>query len=476
MNSYKNNSSAFLLCSLLLLLVVLPLKKTVAQNPIILEVNATNIHGEPAVVATAYKAGSCLLGLLPAIRVRASGNFSTTTIPTPGATPPLNYINLLIQQIAGVSVDMLGTKYLVTLSTSDKTIFQGLAQAIQNSGNVDVRFSIPAAVMAANTFYAGTFNTGLVFTTTTLGCSNTFNNNLQLNILPFIDLTTPAPLTISVNSFDQFRTLGANAQQSFINTRTVPINMQVKGNAVFNFSGPAGILNPNTGIQNMKVAISSPATGTAIALSAAYQNIPGATSLAVPVKNTETDILTYSLSPSDLVAGFMQSGTYSNSIYSQITDSRSLPSNPAPAVNLVTPLSIQVADLQEIRLNQTVINLAFNNLADYQNGIAVNTSNHITISKTNPFDVYVKSNTNVLVNGTNSIPVSCLQIGPASGQTDMLPITLSTTAQKVISGAKPCLDRNFNVKYSIAADKVPLLLGKPPGTYTTTVTYSFTAP
>lgn len=277
-------------------------------------------------------------------------------------------------------------------------------------------------------------------------------------------------------SFDQFRTLGANAQQSFINTRTVPINIQVKGNAVFNFSGPAGILNPNTGIQNMKVAISSPATGTAIALSAAYQNIPGATSLAVPVKNTETDILTYSLSPSDLVAGFMQSGTYSNSIYSQITDSRSLPSNPAPAVNLVTPLSIQVADLQEIRLNQTVINLAFNNLADYQNGIAVNSSNHITISKTNPFDVYVKSNTNVLVIGTNSIPVSCLQIGPASGQTDMLPITLSTTAQKVISGAKPCLDRNFNVKYSIAADKVPLLLGKPPGTYTTTVTYSFTAP
>jgi len=109
------------------------------------------------------------------------------------------------------------------------------------------------------------------------------------------------------------------------------------------------------------------------------------------------------------------------------------------------------------------------------NGVAVNIPNHLTISKTCAYDVYVKASSENLVNGTYSIPVSCISIGPGSGQAGISSVSLSSTAQKIITGASPCLDRNVDIKYSIPAEKIEQVLGHPAGTYSTTITYSCVA-
>lgn len=444
-----------------------------AQTTINLNVTPSNISAVPSVTAISFNAPNCIAVLAGLIKARATGNFTTTTMPAPSPLPPLNSIHMVITKV-GTSVLSLSSVTPIDLTTAQQTMFSNLLSLLSSGGAVEIAYSI---INRPPTYYAGTYTTQLEFQATGLVlCVQTVNATLNLNVQPFINTVQSQPITLQINSFQQFRSSGATASQSITNIRTVPVSIGLKGQAQFDYTGPAGIMSPNTSIQRVQARLNMPVTGSYQALSSSYQNLPGATNLGIPAGNQGTIKIDYALSPAALVSGFMQAGTYSNSIYGQFSDARATPSNPAITVNTLTPLTVEVADLQEMHINQPEVSLSFNQLSDYQNGISVDIPGHLTISKTNPFDVYVKAQSSSLVNGTYTIPVDCLQIGPAAGQTSVQTVTLSTTGQKLISGEAPCLDKNYNIRYSIPADKIPSLLGKPPGTYTTTVTYSFTAP
>lgn len=444
-----------------------------AQTTINLNVTPSNISAVPSVTAISFNAPNCIAVLAGLIKARATGNFTTATMPAPSPLPPLNSIHMVITKV-GTSVLSLSSVTPIDLTTAQQTMFSNLLSLLSTGGAVEIAYSI---INRPSTYYAGNYTTQLEFQATGLVlCVQTVNATLNLNVQPFINTVQSQPITLQINNFQQFRSSGATASQSITNTRTVPVSIGLKGQAQFDYTGPASINNPNTTIQQVQARLNMPVTGSYQTLSSSYQNLPGATNLGIPAGNQGTIKIDYTLSPAALVSGFMQAGTYSNSIYGQFSDARATPSNPATAVNTLTPLTVVVADLQEMHINQPEVSLSFNQLSDYQNGISVDIPGHLTISKTNPFDVYVKAQSSSMVNGTYTIPVDCLQIGPAAGQASVQTVTLSTTGQKLISGEAPCLDKNYNIRYSIPADKIPSLLGKPPGTYTTTITYSFTAP
>lgn len=148
----------------------------------------------------------------------------------------------------------------------------------------------------------------------------------------------------------------------------------------------------------------------------------------------------------------------------------------AAAVQRNPTLTVNVADIGELRVNPADISMSFTSLSDYQNGVSSGLNNALTISKTTAYDVYVKAASSNLVNGSNTIPISCVSIGSPSGDPGVENITLSATAQKIITAAAPVIDRQVGLRYQIEADQVAQAMGKPPGTYSTTITYSFVAP
>lgn len=467
-------ASGLLVMSFTLCLIIT--QKAAAQGPVNLQIDASNILNPPPVTISSLTLPGCLLSVAANLSVNATDQFNTTTTPPPESPekPLIGDITMLIKKVNGNTVDLSLGVVPVTLSTQPQPMSQSLLSLLKGQGLVDIQYTINKG---SKTYTAGVYTTTLNFVLSGLLCTPApVTNTLNLRVLPFINPVAPQPLTIQINSFDQFRSSGAAVSQSITHTRTVPMTLQLKGSDPFTFTGSAGIVNPSTSIQKLQARLNMPVMGTYQSLGPGYQNLSGAINLAEPSGNQGSLKIDYNLTPAALVSGFMQAGTYSSSIYTQYSDARSTPSNPAATVNTLTPLTIQIADLQEIKINQSAININFNQLSDYQNGVSVDIPNHLTVSKTNPFDIYVKAQSNTLNNGQNAIPVNCIEIGPVAGQSTIQKVTLSTTAQKIISGEAPCLDKSYSVRYSIPSEKVPSLIGKPPGTYTTTITYSFTAP
>ena len=102
----------------------------------------------------------------------------------------------------------------------------------------------------------------------------------------------------------------------------------------------------------------------------------------------------------------------------------------------------------------------------------------MVVTSSKYFDVKVKANGNNFVNGSNVIPVNILQIKAVDGGTMVglfNEITLSTKDQKLVWVAIQGAEKSLNIQYSISAENAArVLLGKPAGTYSQTVTYSTT--
>ena len=139
-------------------------------------------------------------------------------------------------------------------------------------------------------------------------------------------------------------------------------------------------------------------------------------------------------------------------------------------------LEVVVSDLGELIANQQAVNLRFTTTSHYVNGVSQDMPAHLKISKTTPYNLYVRATTENFASGPNTIPLSVMKIGPMNGQTGMNTISLSTTAQQLIQAADPVIDRLLNIKYSIPATETDHLLNKPPGTYSTSIIFSFVAP
>lgn len=148
-----------------------------------------------------------------------------------------------------------------------------------------------------------------------------------------------------------------------------------------------------------------------------------------------------------------------------------------------TSVNINLADVLAMDVGTAAsggtVDFNYLNTADYNSQKNVTVQNSLVIISSKNFDIKVKSEGANFVSGTNVIPVDILQVKAIPGGTSMgtmNEVTLSTSDQVLVSNAASGAKQSLNIAYSISAEKASkVLLGKPKGTYTQTVTYTATA-
>jgi hypothetical protein len=148
-----------------------------------------------------------------------------------------------------------------------------------------------------------------------------------------------------------------------------------------------------------------------------------------------------------------------------------------------TSVNIILADIISIDEGSVAsggaVDFNYVNTTDYNSSKSVTVPNSLVINSSKNFDVKIKSEGANFVNGANLIPVDVLQVKAISGGSlmgTMNEVTLSAADQVLVSNATLGSKQTLNIAYSISAEKASkVLLGKPKGAYTQTVTYTATA-
>jgi len=148
-----------------------------------------------------------------------------------------------------------------------------------------------------------------------------------------------------------------------------------------------------------------------------------------------------------------------------------------------TSVNIILADIISVDAgtvaSQGAVDFNYVNTTDYNSSKNVTVPNSLVIISSKNFDVKVKSEGANFVSGANVIPVDILKVKAIPGGSlmgSLNEVTLSTADQVLVSNASSGAKQSLNIAYSISAEKASkVLLGKPAGTYTQTVTYTATA-
>lgn len=390
------------------------------------------------------------------------------------AIVPLNVAHIRLRSIGSLSLIALTSE--VTLSTSFGTLYVALASIASGAVVADYRLST-----ADHTWVAGIYSTpihwrtGLIFPNQI----NPVTPNLAIDVPGFIapQMTIPN-VNLLVDNLSFYRNItGVSTAADMTVFTTVPYLLNVQTtNAQFNFSTNHSYNQlPSTPVNLVRNTLSNIANATPVNLTSSNQSLTSSAGIAIPFHNHQTLTSSFAINGNNLRAGFLQAGTYSV----PFTYTWSKLASAYPAGNLEAQrsgtLQVVVSDLSEIVANQQAVSLSFTNVSHYQQGISTDMPEHIRISKTTPYNVYVRATTAHFTDANEEIPVNVLRIGPAEGQVGVNMITLSTVPQLLVSNANPVIDRNLSLRYHIPSNETAKLLGKPAGNYRVDVVYSFTA-
>ncbi len=143
-----------------------------------------------------------------------------------------------------------------------------------------------------------------------------------------------------------------------------------------------------------------------------------------------------------------------------------------------TTLQVNITNQSAIVVNNPTAALSFTQASHYQLGQQLTQTNAVQAFSNVPYSISVRAGTDLL-NGGNTIPVGNVQVtpalpSPASGVT-VTGVSLSTANQTIITSTEPTLQQLFNLTYSTTAGNTAFL-NQPAGAYSTTLTYTITAP
>lgn len=451
---------------------------SLARAQVTINLPQANIQGRTDYIEsfTGGQYSFTLLALLPTISTRAINSTSFVST-TGGGTVPLNVTHLKLEKINNLS--LLGSSNDVTLSTTDQVLVSSLATVSVAAGPVILNSRF---VTANQTWIAGIYKTTLSLTASGIlgGSITPPSQDFSISVPGFI--SPPASIgttSILINDLSYYRAANGISSNSVIPlSTTVPYIPSIKtGNTQFSFSTSSAYnALPVIPVSTVNTTLTGIANATSGALSTTDQSLTNTSGIAVPTNNNQSLTYSYRIGASQLKTNFVQAGTYTVPLtYSWNKLSSAYPSGSLQA-QANGSLSVVVSDLGEIVANQQTVNLAFATANDYKNGVNLNMPAHLKVSKTTPYNLYVRATSTNFASGGNSIPLNVLRIGPMAGQGGMNTITLSTTAQQLIQNADPVIDRNLNILYSIPASATSMLLNKPPGAYSANIIFSFVAP
>ncbi|WP_394676665.1 hypothetical protein [uncultured Sphingobacterium sp.] len=426
---------------------------------------------------TTINAGSynSVITLLPSFSVKSS---SATFTSTTSGSFPASAVHMKLSSIGSLVLLGLGANNEVALSTGGGLLYAAVASVASGAVTANARIAT-----ASQTWTAGVFTDDVSFYTQGLlaGSISPASFTLSITIPGFISPPSSIGTTsIAVNDLSFYRSAnGISASQVIPVSSTVPYVPSIRSSsAQFSFStGLSYNTLPVSPVSTVSASLSGVATATSAILSTSDQTLTSAAGIAVPTNNSSSITHSYTISTASLKSNFIQAGTYTVPLtYTwNKSSSATYPTTPVQA-QASGNLTIAVSDLGEIVANQQTVSLPFVTTSNYVNGVSVNMPAHLKLSKTTPYNLYVRATSNSFTSGVNSIPLSVLTIGPMAGQTGVNTVTLSTTAQQLIQNANPVIDRTLDMQYSIPASQTSNLLGKPAGTYSANIIYSFVSP
>ena len=417
-----------------------------------------------------------LLGLLPTFSVRSNTpNFTNLLAGT--ETAPLNLAYIKMVSVGSVSLVNVASE--VALSTGYQQIYASLVSLLSGPVTVNLRLRT-----ANHRWLAGAYTGQLSFLAPgLLGVGNQINpptQDITINVPGFIaPPATVGNTQIAVNNLSYYRGVsGIAVNKSIAMSTTVPYQPTLQSGATsFNFSTtvPYNQL-PSSPVGTVSVGLTGIVNASPITLSSAVQGLTTTAGIAVPPTNNQTLTAVFSISGANLKSSFVQAGTYTVPItYAWNKLASAYPATPIQE-SRTGSVDIVVSDLGELVANQNAVPLVFASTGDYQQGVIKDMPAHLRISKTTPYNLYVRAASSSFASGTNTIPLSVLRIGPMPGESGMNTVTLSATPQQLIDAANPVIDRNLNVRYTIPASEVGQIVGKPAGVYSVNVVFSFEAP
>ncbi len=413
--------------------------------------------------------------LLPNIGIKS--NNSTLSNILGGVGPaPLSVANYKISSIAGVSVLSSSTER--SLSTSTQSLYVAVASLVSGTVLSNLRLNT-----SSFTWVAGTYSTDIALTAPGLLGGNAMTPATQafsIVVPAFITSQNTAGTTsILVNNLSFYRSpTGISSNKVMTLAHTVPYIPRLQtGNSNFSFSTSLTYNTlPISPVSAINTTLTTVATATPIALSSTSQPLTNTTGIVVPTNNSQALTYAFSITGAQLKARFIQAGTYSVPLtYTWNKIAAAYPTGNLQSQSVGT-LQVVVSDLGELIANQQTVGLSFTTASQYKNGVSLDMPAHLKISKTTPYNLYVRSTSSSFNSGVNSVPLNVLRIGPMPGETGVQTVTLSTTPQQMINAADPTVDRSLSIRYSIPASETSKLLNKPAGTYSTTIIFSFIAP
>ncbi len=147
-------------------------------------------------------------------------------------------------------------------------------------------------------------------------------------------------------------------------------------------------------------------------------------------------------------------------------------------------LKININPIQTIVVNpaQKSVDLNYLTKENYTDGVTSTQENHLTIYSTSGFQVTVKSDKNVLENGSQSINASDIKINVLPGSENPLKnfnknknIALGISGEVLFSKPSGTTDKNVNVSYTAAGKNTYLnkyIKGENPTVYEANITYT----
>ncbi len=250
---------------------------------------------------------------------------------------------------------------------------------------------------------------------------------------------------------------------------TVGAIVDIRGSGPISYRSPTGFTG-TVALNNVQ------ATGAGLSnrqLTTAFQQLT-ATGFSVAAGNRSMVPLQLRIPATNLNNNFYNPGTYTFNVDVRVRNANT------SVVDIKTiPVTITTNTLNNISIQGSPdITFTFASPADYQLGKSQNMPNHLLISNSRSYEVYVKSGSSFFtLNGVPSaIPASILQIENGAGETAVITRSLSTTPQAILSNAPPVVNRNVSIQYKIPPEKTGLLFGRTTGNtpYLLTVIYSFT--
>lgn len=404
------------------------------------------------------------------LTVKAAGNLINGS-----NSIPISNINLQLTGLrnGGVNINLLSAIPLVTLSTTPATFYSGLSVSLLST----IYFSFSYQTTGGANFLnkpAGTYSTTLTFA---VGASTLATATLSV-VINNVGSISASAINLDFNTASIYKTGLQSSKVNLINSifSNQPYKILVK-TQTSTFSNGVNTIPAS----NIFAAI-SPASP--IALSTSNTILAPTSGTIVPTINTQSQTVDFTTQVLNSAFINKPPGNYTTVLTFSLVDASGNAFPASQPASIAVTLTVIISNTLALTLENGSENaaLAFSTASHYKEGVSVTQNNALNIFSNNPYLITVNAATSRLSYLSNHIPVSNIMLlatpSPVVAAILTSPVSLSDVAKTIANASASGLG-SFSQYYDLKYYTAPLnaaFINRPPGSYTTTLTFTVTAP